>query len=143
MRRERIRSTPAWRKHGPRQDCMFAVEDQHKRGFRGMSVVRARLFFSFTHDGIDYPCALVDWFKKVGRSPDIETGMWMVELEYHGRTRLTTRLHLDSLLRGAHLIPVFGARHIPVGFHHSHSLDAFTAFHVNKYIVHHASEIAF
>ncbi|KAJ7240711.1 hypothetical protein C8J57DRAFT_1438866 [Mycena rebaudengoi] len=118
MRRERIRLTPAWRKHGPRRDCMFAVEDQHKRGFRGMSV-------------------------KVGRSPDTETGMWMVELEYRGQTRLTTVVHLDSLLRGEHLIPVFGARHIPVGFHHSHSLDAFTAFHVNKYIDHHANEIAF
>ncbi|KAJ6610872.1 hypothetical protein B0H10DRAFT_2193179 [Mycena sp. CBHHK59/15] len=60
MRRERIRSTPTWRKHGPRRDCAFAVENQQEQGFRGMSVVRVRLFFSFTHDGIDYPCALVE-----------------------------------------------------------------------------------
>ncbi|KAJ7648793.1 hypothetical protein DFH06DRAFT_1423544, partial [Mycena polygramma] len=143
MRRERIRSTPSWRKHGPRRDCAFAVEDQNEKGFRGMSVVRVRLFFSFTHDGVDYPCALVDWFKKVGRSPDPETGMWIVEPEMKGRTRLTTILHLDSLLRGAHLIPVYGENFIPVGFRYIHSLDSFSAFHVNKYIDHHANEIAF
>ncbi|KAJ6463659.1 hypothetical protein DFH09DRAFT_1267437 [Mycena vulgaris] len=143
MRRERIRSTPSWRKHGARRDCAFAVEDQDKPGFRGMSVVRVKLLFSFTHDGVDYPCALVEWFKKVGRSPDIYTGMWVVEPEYRGKNRLVTILHLDSLLRGAHLIPVFGSSHIPVGFPFKHSLDAFKAFHVNKYIDHHANEIAF
>lgn len=143
MRRERIRSTPAWRKHGPRRDCAFAVENQQERGFRGMSVVRIKLFFSFTHDGIDYPCALVEWFKKVGRSPDIETGMWIVEPELKGRARLTTIIHLDTLLRGAHLIPVYGGAHIPVGFRYIHSLDAFKSFHVNKYVDHHANEIAF
>jgi hypothetical protein len=79
MRRERIRSTPSWRKHGARRDCAFAVEDQDKPGFRGTSVVRVKLFFSFNHDGVEYPCALVEWFKKVGRSPDVYTGMWVVE----------------------------------------------------------------
>ncbi|KAJ7114416.1 hypothetical protein C8R44DRAFT_630053 [Mycena epipterygia] len=143
MRRERIRSTPSWRRHGPRRDCAFAVENQAERGFRGMSVVRVSLFFSFTHDGVDYPCALVEWFKKVGRSPDIETGMWVVEPEYRGRNRLVTIVHLDTLLRGAHLIPVYGSKHIPVGFHYTYSLAAFTAFHVNKYVDHHANEIAF
>ncbi|KAJ7162457.1 hypothetical protein C8R46DRAFT_1283402 [Mycena filopes] len=143
MRRERIRSTPSWRKHGPRRDCAFAVEDQQERGFRGMSVVRVKLFFSFTHDGVDYPCALVDWFKKVGRSPDTQTGMWIVEPEMKGRARLTTIIHLDSLLRGAHLIPVFGSAHLPIGFRYIHSLEAFKSFHVNKYIDHHTNEIAF
>ncbi|KAJ6631895.1 hypothetical protein B0H10DRAFT_2172192 [Mycena sp. CBHHK59/15] len=67
MHREHIWSTPTWRKHGPCQDCTFAVENQQEQGFRGMSVVCVHLFFSFTRDGIDYPCALVEWFKKVGR----------------------------------------------------------------------------
>ncbi|KAJ7736006.1 hypothetical protein B0H14DRAFT_2994134 [Mycena olivaceomarginata] len=143
MRRERIRSTPSWRKHGARRDCAFVVERQDAKGFRGMSVVRVRLFFSFTHDGIDYPCALVEWFKKVGRSPDTETGMWVVEPEMKGKSRLTSIVHLDTILRGAHLIPVYGDRHIPVNFRYYYSLDAFKAFHVNKYIDHHANEIAF
>ncbi|KAJ7860199.1 hypothetical protein B0H14DRAFT_3084858 [Mycena olivaceomarginata] len=143
MRRERIHSTPTGRKHGPRRDCVFVVENQGERGFRGMSVARIWLFFSFTHDGIDYPCALVDWFKKVGRSPDFETGMWIVEPEMKGRVRLTTIIHIDTLLRGAHLIPAYGSGYIPTGFRYTYSLDAFKSFHVNKYIDHHANEIAF
>ncbi|KAJ7788358.1 hypothetical protein B0H14DRAFT_3095168 [Mycena olivaceomarginata] len=127
MRREHIRSTPSWRKHGARRDCAFAVEDQDKPGFWGMSVVHVKLFFSFTHDGVDYPCALVEWFKKWSQSIAVKT---------------------VSLVRGAHLIPVFGSTHIPVGFSYRYSLDAFKAFHVhystvNKYIDHHANEIAF
>ncbi|KAJ7206606.1 hypothetical protein GGX14DRAFT_367143, partial [Mycena pura] len=90
-----------------------------------------------------YPCALVEWFKKVGRSPDLETGMWIVEPEMMGRSRLITIVHLDTFLRGAHLIPVFGEDYIPVIFRYTYSLDAFNAFHVNKYIDHHANEIAF
>ncbi|KAJ7019059.1 hypothetical protein C8F04DRAFT_1214415 [Mycena alexandri] len=116
------------------RDCAFAVEDQQAQGFRGMSVVRLKMFFSFAHDG---------WFKKVGRSPDPETGMWIVEPQIQGNSHLTTIIHLDTLLRGAHLIPVYGTGHIPIGFHHFHSLDAFKSFHVNKYIDHHANEIAF
>ncbi|KAK7008370.1 C2H2-type domain-containing protein [Favolaschia claudopus] len=143
MRRERIRCTPSWRKKNSRRDCAFAVEDQDKPGFRGMSVVRVKLLFSFDHDGVYYPCALVEWFKKVGRSPDPCTGMWIVEPELRGKKRVVTILHLDSLLRGAHLIPVYGTKNIPVGFPYYHSLDAFNAFHVNKYADHHTNEIAF
>ncbi|KAJ6628177.1 hypothetical protein B0H10DRAFT_2160911 [Mycena sp. CBHHK59/15] len=143
MRREHIRSTPTWRKHGPCQDCAFVVVDQKAQGFQAMSVVRIHLFFAFTHNGVDYPCVLVDWFKKVGRSPDPETGMWIVEPEMSGQSQLTTVVHLDTLLRGAHLIPVYGSAHIPVGFRYIHSLDVFKSFHVNKYIDHHANEIAF
>ncbi|KAJ7756688.1 hypothetical protein B0H16DRAFT_1662563 [Mycena metata] len=77
MRRERIRSTPRWRKIGPRRDCTFVVEDQNADGLRGMSVVRVRLLFSFQFDGVDYPCALVEWYNKIGRGPDQDTGMWM------------------------------------------------------------------
>ncbi|KAJ6492160.1 hypothetical protein C8R45DRAFT_1137267 [Mycena sanguinolenta] len=130
MHRERIRSTPSWRKHGQRRDCAFAVQNQDQLGFRSMSVVRVKLSFSFTYDGVEYLCALVEWFKKIGRSPDVCTGMWVIEPEQRGRHRLVTILHLDSLLRAAHLIPVFGTAHIPVGF-------------TNKYIDHHANEITF
>ncbi|KAJ6602841.1 hypothetical protein DFH09DRAFT_899490, partial [Mycena vulgaris] len=71
------------------------------------------------------------------------TGMWVVEPKYRGKQRLVSVLHLDSFLRDAHLIPVYGKSHIPIGFRYTHSLDAFNAFHVNKYIDHHTNEIAF
>ncbi|KAJ7923958.1 hypothetical protein B0H13DRAFT_1602148, partial [Mycena leptocephala] len=92
MRGEHIRSTPSWRKHGARRDCAFAVENQDRAGFHGMSVVRVKLFFSFTYDGIDYPCALVEWFKKVGRSPDIRE----VAQKPHGAQGLSMRLFPNS-----------------------------------------------
>lgn len=144
MRRERIRSTPSWRSTGPRRDCAFVVEKQNEHGFRGMSVVRIKLFFSFRYEGEEYPCALVEWFKKDGRSPNEQTGMWEVkpEEDRHGE-RLTTVIHLDTILRGAHLIPIYGSSFIPPHFHHTWSLDAFKAFFVNKYADHHANEIAF
>ena len=51
-----------------------------------------------------------------------------------GRRRLTTVIHLDSFLRGAHLLPVFnGAMHLPVDFHFSYTLNVFEAYFVNKY----------
>lgn len=144
MRRERIRSTISWRGGTARRDCAFVVEDQTKSGMKGMSVVRILLLFSFRHDGVLYPCALVLWFKKIGRSPDAATGMWKVKPEEgHCGDPVITVIHLDSVLRGAHLIPIYGEDFIPVGFRQEDSLDAFTAFFVNKYADHHAHEIAF
>ncbi|KAF5330759.1 hypothetical protein D9619_005328 [Psilocybe cf. subviscida] len=146
MRRERIRCTPSWRKTGPRRDCAFVVEDQNKRGFRGMSVVRTQLLFSFSHEGEDYPCALVEWYKKIGRGPEASSGMWQVTEELlPGRNggRLTTVVHLDSILRGAHLIPVYGDHSLPDKFKPEWTLDSFTTFFVNKYADHHSNEIAF
>jgi hypothetical protein len=143
MHRERIRSTPSWRKQGPRRDCAFVVEDQEKLGMKGLSVVRVKLFFSFQHDGKAYPCALVEWFKTIGRSPDRDTGMWKVVPEYEGRQRMVSVLHLDTFLRGAHLLPIFDDEPLPVGFPRTYSLDAFEAFYVDKYADNHAHEIAF
>ena len=108
---------------------------------KGLGIVRVLLFFSFDYSGTHYPCALVEWFKKVG--PDPVTGMWVVCPDIVRGKRALSVLHLDSFLRAAHLIPVFGTCKIPKDFHYSYSLDAFNAFYVNKYIDHHAFEIAF
>ena len=144
MRRERIWSTPSWRNAGPHCDCAFVVEKQDECGFRGMSVVCIQLIFSFSYEGKEYPCALVEWFKKVGRSPDEQMGMWVVKPEEDcHRNRLMTIVHLDPILQGAHLIPFYGTSFIPPHFRHSWSLDSFKAFFVNKYVDHHANEIAF
>jgi len=141
MRRERIRSTRSWLGKGPRHDCAFIVEDEEKSGMRGMNVVRVRLFFSFEYKDVYYPCALVEWFSRVRCDP--VSGMWVVRPDITRGRRDQTVLHLDSFLRGAHLIPVFGNQKLPHDFHYKYSLDAFQAFYVNKYIDHHANEIAF
>ncbi len=139
MRCEHIRSTPDWRKCGPRRDCAFVVEDESKSGMRGMAVVHVMLFFSIDYNGMRYPCALVDWFKRVGQDP--LTGLWVVSPDIVCSKREHTVIHLDSLFRGAHLIPVFGTQKLPHNFHFSYSLDAFRFYFVNKYIDHHVYEV--
>lgn len=143
MRRERIRSCPLWRGKGQRRDCAFVVEDEDKPGMRGMNVVRIQLFFSFSHNEKQYPCALVEWFSRIGRAVDLETGMWRVRPDIRRGQRLCSVIHLDSLLRGAHLLPNFGCSFLPINFDYSYSLDAFASYYVNHFADHHSHEIIF
>ena len=68
MRRERIRASPSWRQKVPRYDTALVVEDESQPGMRGLQVVRVKLFFSFLFDGVEYPCALVEWFSRIGHT---------------------------------------------------------------------------
>lgn len=47
-----------------------------------MSVVRILLLFSFIHEGITYPSALVQWFKKQARHLDKTMGLWIIKLRW-------------------------------------------------------------
>jgi hypothetical protein len=150
MYRETIRSTPYW-KYGqatsssPRYDCVFLTKDDSQPGMRGLHVARVLLFFSFSFSDVVYPCALVHWFIPIDDNPDSVTGMWVVKPEYDASgQRVIEVVHLNSILRGAHLLPVFGsADFIPADICYTESLDIFKAYYVNKYIDHHAYEIAF
>ncbi|TEB03956.1 hypothetical protein FA13DRAFT_1654969 [Coprinellus micaceus] len=75
MWREWLRCTPSWRKWGPQCDCVYLVEDETKPGFRGLRVIRLKALMSFSYEGTEYPCAVVEWFKMVRRGPDKDTGM--------------------------------------------------------------------
>ena len=141
MRRERIRSCPMWQGKAPRRDCAFVVEDEEKPGMRGMNVVRVQLFFSFSHNGKQYQCAFVEWFSRVGRSLDGETGMWKVRPDIRQGQRLCSVIHLDSFLRAAHLLPIFGRSFLPINFDYTYSLDAFSSYYVNHFADHHSHEI--
>ena len=123
---------------------MFLEKDPTLAGFRGLHVVQVCLFFSFNHGRKRYPCALVQWFSPVGDEPCEDTGMWMVEPDFdnHGQ-RVTAIVHLDTAIRGAHLIPVYGPTSIPNDLHFSETLCAFRTYYVNKYADHHMHEIAF
>jgi len=84
MWREHIQSTPLWRGGAPHRDCAFIVEDNKKDGMSGMAVVQILLFFLVTYNGVEYPCALVEEFKRVGLDPI--TGMWVICPDcMHGR----------------------------------------------------------
>lgn len=146
MHRERIRATPSWKKSGvelPRYDCVFVESNPDLPGFEGMLVARVRLLFSFEFLNIVYPCALVDWFEKAGADVDADTGMWVVKPEVRRGGRVSSVIHLDCVLRGAHLLPIFGDDFVPLILRYSSTLSVFRAFYVNKYIDHHAFETVF
>lgn len=144
MHRERIRATPAWHAGPSRNDCIFATKDMSIEGMRGLHAARVMLFFSFTHLSIIYPCALVQWFIPVGNMPCDETGMWIVEpdLDEYGQ-QIRSVIHLDCIVRGALLIPVYGKDFLPRHINFSNSLGSFHTYYINKFADHHANEIAF
>ena len=144
MRRERIRAVPSWRKGPPRYDCIFVHTNPLAEGMRALDVARVQAFFSFVSRGITYPCALVHWFSRVGDEADEDTGMWVVEpdLDETGAP-FAGIIHLDSVLRAAHLMGVCGEAFVPKTLTPDNSLDFFYSFYVNKFIDHHAFEIVF
>lgn len=97
-----------------------------------------------TAQGDQIPCALIEWFSPVGEECDEDTGMWIVEpdIDIDGH-RILGIIHIDTIIRCAHLIGVAGSDLIPVDLTFSDSLDAFKSFYVNKYADHHAHELAF
>lgn len=144
MHRERIRATPAWRNGVPRYDCVFISSDSEQAGLRGLHVARVRLFFSVKYKSVLYPCSLVEWFSPLSNLPDPDTDMWIVtpDVDATGQHVLGV-VHLDAIVRNAHLIGVAGTDFIPRQLHHYEALDAFKAFYVNKFADHHSHELAF
>ena len=111
---------------------------------KGLLVARVYLFFRFSHHGIDYPCALVHWYS-TSDELDASTGLWVVQPEStRQRVRHMGVIHLDTIVRGAHLLPRFPSD-VPVyrEINYMNALDLFASFYVNKFIDHHAFEIAF
>jgi hypothetical protein len=106
----------------------------------GMEIGRVLLFFSFEYRCKTFLCALINWFVHTdGRDPD--TQMWTVkpEFDHHGEPTLEV-IHLDSIARAAHLLPVYGQSCVPEDFDYHTTLDSFNSFFVNHYIDHHAHE---
>jgi hypothetical protein len=144
MHRQYIRATPSWRGGHARYDCVLLEKDSTLPGFRGLHAAHVRLFFSFKHNRKTYPCVLIQWFVPIGNLPCEDTGMWVVEPDMDARgQRVTAVVHIDSVVRGAHLLPVYGPAFIPHELHYSETLHAFRAYYVSKYADHHMHEIAF
>lgn len=76
-----------------------------------------------------------------GDTPDKMVGMWVVKPEYTAnRRRVAAVVHLDSVVRGAHLIPVYQKQQISRKHIYSTTLNEFKQFYINKYIDYHAFE---
>ncbi|KAF8876080.1 hypothetical protein BD779DRAFT_1804434 [Infundibulicybe gibba] len=144
MHRQLIRSVPSWRNGPSRRDCLFTNNNSTQPGMQGMDIAQVALFCSFDFRGIKYPCALVRWFMPVDGERCADTGMWIVKpkKDANGRREMSL-VHLDRVMRGAHLIAVYGDEFIPTQFLHTDSLEAFQAFYISKFSDHHVNEFAF
>ncbi|KAJ3793376.1 hypothetical protein GGU11DRAFT_691904, partial [Lentinula aff. detonsa] len=72
--------------------------------------------------------------------------LWQVRPAFHDQAQENPCLavvHLDTLARGVHLIPVYGSQRLPVELKYYQSLDVFKLFYVNKYADYHSNEILF
>ncbi|KAG2135989.1 hypothetical protein DEU56DRAFT_871547 [Suillus clintonianus] len=143
MHREHIRSTPSWRGGPPRYDCVFVSMDNTTDGINGMDIARVLSFFSFSFRNTVWLCAVVHWFKRIGSKPDEDMGMWMVRPSMNDdQSHEISIIHVDSIFRAAHLVPMFGDKFVPEHVNFHNSLDAYMGFYVNRFADHHAFEIA-
>ncbi|KAG2052446.1 hypothetical protein BDR06DRAFT_983134 [Suillus hirtellus] len=97
MQCEHIHAVPSWY-NGPGQyNCAFVNVDDKQDGMLSMGVEQDEL-----------------------------TGMWMVVLSLNedGSHDLLI-IHIDSIIHGAHLLPIFGTQFIPPGLQFHDSLDAY------------------
>ena len=141
-RRELIRTTLSWYRGPARCNTVFVNTDDAHEGMQGMDIARVLCFFSLPcTNGLSYPCALIHWFDYVADEPDELTGMWMVKPSFLNRTRYLSVIHIDSIIRAAHLIPIFGRELVLpfVAFHSS--LDNYRGFYINHFVDHHAFEL--
>ncbi|KAF9780630.1 hypothetical protein BJ322DRAFT_1164944, partial [Thelephora terrestris] len=140
---ETIRSTTRWQTSGitaPRRDCVLLVTGSDLAGVRGLNVARVHLLFSFALKDEVYQCALVHEFCKTFTEPDPDNSLWIFEPDYSpDDSRIMSVIHLDSIIRGAHLLPVFKDNTpIPREINFTNTLDVFKGFYLNKYIDYHA-----
>jgi hypothetical protein len=110
MHRDIIRCTESWRGGPPRYDTVFVDSGGNRADpLGGLLVARVLLFFSFHYHAELYSCALVEWFLPIGEVPDETSGMWIVAPELDGEgQQVRAVISLDMVLRGAHLIGVYG-----------------------------------
>jgi hypothetical protein len=141
MRREWIRCTPDWRGRGHRQDCVLVDVDPDDAP-EGLQAARVKLFFALEYRKTRYECALVHWYSDHSDKPDPDTGMRVVVPSHRtdGLPEMDV-VHLDSLVRATHLVPVHGTDFVSEDLHFSQTLDKFKAFYINCYIDHHMFDL--
>ncbi|KAN0140688.1 hypothetical protein V8E53_001515 [Lactarius tabidus] len=140
MHQEQICSAPSWY-DCPHHDTVFVILDDTLPGMEGMVIAHVQLLFLFDYSGVDQHCALVNWLVCKGDEPDPDTRMWIVSLEKRNREPTTQVIDVKTMVRTAHLLPVFGQDMVPSDVHHYNSLDRYQSFFVNKYADHHSHKL--
>ncbi|KAG2037270.1 hypothetical protein BDR03DRAFT_824808, partial [Suillus americanus] len=101
--------------------------------------------FHYGHDSQIFPCALVHWFKLVSNEPNPGNGMWVVKpsfLDLELNTQELSIIHIDTIVRATHLLPIFSEGCVPQKATFHEFLDTYCRFYVNKFADHHSFEIA-
>ncbi|KAF8468517.1 hypothetical protein DFH94DRAFT_638438 [Russula ochroleuca] len=139
MKCQLIRSSPSFHGH-PRHDTAFVVLDDFQPGMKGMEIGHVLLFFSFQYRQKHFSCALINWFVHDDEH-DPDTGMWVIQLERDQKGIPTLQvIEIETITRGAHLLPVYGLSRVPDDFSHHNALDSFRSFFVNHFVDHHTHE---
>ncbi|KAF6744017.1 hypothetical protein DFP72DRAFT_1036008 [Ephemerocybe angulata] len=143
MHRQTIRCNRFWK--GYQRFDTVLVDQDDEPSLNGMLVAQLRLLFSFfdPYTNQDLQCALVNWFPTVGDEPDPVTGMWVVEREEIEGECPVQVIPLASIVRGVHLLPVYGKGRLPETLSYVTALEDFERYFVNSYIDHHAHELLF
>ena len=106
----------------------------------GLLVACALCFFSFVIDGELHQCALVRWFSIFGDQLDPDNGTWIVTPDCFNSAPGVSVIHIDSIFRTTHLLPIFDENPLPHTLNYTLTLDSFKGFYVNKYIDYHVYE---
>ena len=102
-----------------------------------MDIAQVYCFFSLTHtDEQSFSCALVHRIDRIADEPDELAEMWMVAPSFIDKSENLTVIHIDTIVRGAHLLPIFGHQPIPPSVSFYNSLDVYRGFYVNGFADH-------
>ena len=145
MCREVIRANPSYG-GTPRFNTVLVSVGDRDEPMQGLLVARVWLLFSYfdLYQGENVPCALVSWFVHPNDIPtrDPDTQMWIVIPEYDDNGRQPVQvIHVDTILRGIHLLPRYGRGFLPEDFSYTDALNAFDTYFVNQFIDYHAHEL--
>jgi len=127
---------------GPRYDCVYVVKHGTPgTGMCNLRVARIRSFFSFEYGSETHCCALVHWYKLWRDEPDDDNRMYIVQPDIISGYRNMAVITVDSIIRAAHLLPIFDETRLDHSLNYTHSLDVFKAFYVNHLVDPHAYEL--
>jgi len=141
---EQIQAMPSWY-CGPEHyyDTVFVNTDDTHEGVQSMDMGHVLCFFLLPcMNSLSYPCALIHWFDYIANEPDELTGMWMVKPSFlDNRSRHLSVIHVDTIIRAVHLIPIFGQERVLPFITFHNSLDIYCGFYINHLVDHHAFEL--
>ncbi|KAI0084245.1 hypothetical protein BDY19DRAFT_987574 [Irpex rosettiformis] len=113
MHREMIRSHARWRNSHARYDTVLIQNGEDDGPMHGMIVGRVLSFLRFVHNAVEYNTALVQWYMPMHEHVDEVTGMWIVKPEIRHGQRTVGLTHVETIVRGCHLIGVYGRDRVP------------------------------